>query len=207
MFFAARKFPFCLFKISATELSGTSGITRWGHLKDPLRIKEVRLFNVKGAEVTSVYASQVLTALQRAQNRIYGSGLTLREKGRLLERCAQNILRTILVNELREEDLTEVLRGMLPSDLEEAAELPPHISRLFIYFRTNDPPANYGYTCVLPSGLTFLFKSVAESVMIVRLCYRRLLSIICKRLSLDVETRGSGILFTGGQGNSKVKQK
>jgi len=82
---------------------------------DPLRIKEVRLFNVKGAEVTSVYASQVLTALQRAQNRIYGSGLTLREKGRLLERCAQNILRTILVNELPEEDLTEVLRGMLPS--------------------------------------------------------------------------------------------
>ena len=67
----------------------------------------------------------------------------------------------------------------------------------------NNPPLTYGKIYTLPNDLQFLFFAPLSNVMIVRMCYERVQSIITKKLTAP--NRGSGLIFSGGQGNSKVR--
>ena len=90
-------------------------------------------------------------------------------------------------------------------DLLVSSHIDPTISaELFKYFRNTDPPRCYGSPHELPPSLQFLLETNpgTQGVMIVRSCYERRLSIITKRLA---ETRrGSGVIFTGSEGNGRV---
>lgn len=80
---------------------------------------------------------------------------------------------------------------------------------LFAYFRATPPPEGYGTEFLLPEHLSFPFQSKpdVDRLFIVRHCYQRILSIVNRRLALSYEGgRGSGIIFSGAQGNGKVRQ-
>ncbi len=84
-------------------------------------------------------------------------------------------------------------------------------SDLFTHFLREKCPDCYGDEYKLPAGLRFLFDSArvsgAGSTMIVRECYDAVLEIIDGSLSVkDRDLRDTGSLFTGGQGNSKVRR-
>lgn len=75
---------------------------------------------------------------------------------------------------------------------------------MFAYMCAHDLPRRYGGTFKLPAGLRFLFKSKnqSEDTMIVRDCYERVIQLLDRQLS--EQERGSGVIFSGAQGNGKV---
>lgn len=73
---------------------------------------------------------------------------------------------------------------------------------MFEFFRLNNPPLTYGKIYGLPNDLQFLLAPLS-TLMIVRMCYERVQSIITKKLTDP--NRGSGLIFSGGQGNYKVR--
>lgn len=80
------------------------------------------------------------------------------------------------------------------------------LSALFAYFRVHPSPECYGTEMQLPGDLKFPFHSHAgqEGLFIVRQCYKRILSIVNKRLNSKYER---GIIFSGAQGNGKVRRR